>query len=145
GRWLVGDSKRWHEDETLEAFDLSRRLCRMASARANEKQDKLASRKTAANVLALAQSDRRLAATVDQWDADPWLLNTPGGTVDLRTGALRPHRREDWITRMTAVTPGGDCPLFRAFLDRIFAGDAALIAFVRRGAGYALTAVVAVC
>ena len=40
----------------------------------------------------LARADRRLAATVDQWDADPWLLNTPDGVVDLKTGGCRPHR-----------------------------------------------------
>ena len=34
----------------------------------------------------LARSDRRIASTVEQWDADPWLLNTPGGIIDLRTG-----------------------------------------------------------
>ena len=37
---------------------------------------------------ATAKADRRHAATVDQWDADPWLLNTPGGVVDLRTGKI---------------------------------------------------------
>jgi putative DNA primase/helicase len=41
------------------------------------------------------------------------------------------------------VAPGGDCPQFRAFLDRIFAGDAALIGFVQRALGYALAGVVA--
>ena len=37
------------------------------------------SAKTVYAIERLARSDRRLAATVDQWDADPWLLNTPDG------------------------------------------------------------------
>ena len=75
----------------------------------------------------------------DDWDADPWLLNTPGGTVDLTTGTLRPHCRDDRMTKITAVAPGGDCPRWRAFLERVFAGDHEYIAFMRRIVGYGLT------
>ena len=52
-------------------------------------------------------SDRRHAATVDIWDADPWLLNTPGGIVDLHTGKMLPHDPGRYITKITAVAPGG--------------------------------------
>src|SRR5262249_4428793 len=79
------------------------------------------------------------AASVDQWDADPWLLNTPAGTIDLRSGRMRAHAAGDYITQVTAVAPGGECPLFRAMLQRIFAGDEALTLFVQRALGYALT------
>ncbi len=43
------------------------------------------------------------------------------------------------MTRMTAVGPRSDCPLFLKFLDRIMGGDQALIAFLRRLFGYCLT------
>lgn len=59
--------------------------------------------------------------------------------IDLETGGLRPHERTDLITRMTAVAPTGNCPFFMAFLQRIFTGDRALIAFMQRMIGYALT------
>jgi putative DNA primase/helicase len=45
------------------------------------------------------------------------------------------------VTKITAVGPGGDCPRFLAFLDRIFAGDAELISYVQRVLGYGLTGV----
>ena len=84
----------------------------------------IASAKTVAAVERLALADRRIAATVDQWDPDPWLLNTPDGVVDLRTGNIRPHRcAEDYMTKITAIGPRGDCPRFLAFLDRIASGD----------------------
>ena len=51
-----------------------------------------------------------LAATIDQWDTDPWQLNTPQGVIDLTTGQSRPHIPEDYITKITAVAPKGDCP-----------------------------------
>ena len=39
------------------------------------------------------------------WDPDPYLLGTPGGAIDLRTGANRPSMPSDLITRCTAVSP----------------------------------------
>lgn len=81
----------------------------------------------------------RHAATVDQWDADPWLLNTPDGVVDLKTGDLRPHRVEDYMTKITAVGPGGNCPLFLAFLNTVMKGNVDLISYLQRMFGYGLT------
>jgi putative DNA primase/helicase len=142
GKWLVWTGKYWPRDDTLLAFDWVRAECRAASAlaeRANVKRD-LASAQTVAAVERLAKADRRLAATVDQWDADPWLLNTPGGTVDLRNGKLRQHRSEDYITKITAVTPRkGRRRRWLVFLRRIMAGDRELIQYLQRVAGYALT------
>jgi putative DNA primase/helicase len=141
--WLSWTGKRWRFDDTLHAFDLARRIIREEAARCNKTKDAriIASAKTVAAVERLARSDRRLAATIDQWDADPWLLNTPDGVVDLRTGNLRPHRAEDYMTKMTAVGPRGGCASFLAVLDRIFAGDQSLIAYVQRVIDYSLTGV----
>ena len=68
-------------------------------------------------------------------------MNVLNGTLDLRTGELRPHRREDLITKLAPVVYDHEarCPLFLAFLDRILAGNADLIAFVQRAVGYSLT------
>ncbi len=102
-------------------------------------QDTLAKAKTVAAVEMLARSDRRFAATVEQWDTNPWLFNTPGGTVNLKTGDMRPPRREDYITKIAAVTHGGACPIFIEFLNTIFAIDKELIDYIQRVFGYALT------
>jgi putative DNA primase/helicase len=99
----------------------------------------LLSAKTIAAVERLARSDPRLAASVDQWDRDPWLLNTPDGTIELQTGRMREHRREDYITKITAVGPGGDCPRWRRFLSRVTRADDELAAFIQRMLGYSLT------
>jgi putative DNA primase/helicase len=125
----------------LRAFDLVRRLCREASVECNKHKAAsiLASAKTVAAVERLAKSDRRLAATADQWDSDPWLLNTPGGVVDLRSGEMRQHRPDDHMTRRSAVAPGGECPSWHAFLNRVTDGDTTLQRFLQRKAGYALT------
>jgi putative DNA primase/helicase len=66
-------------------------------------------------------------------------LNTPGGVVDLRTGAIRPHRRSDLFTKVTAVGPGDHCPRWVRFLAQITQGDDAAIRYLQRWAGYMLT------
>ena len=88
---------------------------------APERGKSVASGNTIGTVLRLARADRRLAAETEQWDRAVFLLNTPDGTVRLRTGEMRPHDRKDYLTKCTAVAPAdGPCPLWRAFLDRIF-------------------------
>jgi putative DNA primase/helicase len=139
GKWLHWDGSCWQRDKVLRTFNQARTICRAESLMCNYPSKAVASARTVAAVERLARCDERLAATSDQWDADPWLLNTPGGIVDLRTGDLLPARREDYCTRIAAVTPGGECPLWLGFLDRIFAGDADLIAFMQRMCGYGLT------
>jgi putative DNA primase/helicase len=140
-KWLRWTGAAWQPDETMHVFDLARATCRRASAAcANPRiAAAVASAKTVAAVERLAKADRRHAATADQWDADPWLLNTPGGTVDLRTGKMRAHRPEDHLTKITPVAPGGACPLWRAFLAKVTNGDTELQAYLQRLAGYTLT------
>src|SRR5216684_3463783 len=93
GTWLHWDGTRWKFEDTLKAFDLARAVAReFANACADAKaKPKIASASKVAAIENLARADRRHAATIDQWDADPWLLNTPGGIVDLHTGNLLPH------------------------------------------------------
>jgi putative DNA primase/helicase len=143
GRWNVWDGSVWKQDETLTVFDLARKVCRHNSGKCDDERiaPRIASAATVAAVERLARADRQHAATVDQWDADPWLLNTPGGAVNLRTGELRSVARSDYMTKMAAVAPGGDCPLWRSFLSRITNGNEEMQKFLQRMAGYALSGV----
>jgi putative DNA primase/helicase len=148
GRWTFyrDDAGVWRMDETLEHMTRARAFLRDVAdslgpefdgpAKALRKAD------TVAKVVSLARSNPAQVATVGQWDADPWVLGTPGGVVDLRTGELRPSRPDDYITKSTAVAPapeGTPTPLWSAFLDRITDGDRALQTYKQRLAGYALT------
>lgn len=150
GRWYLFDGKRWTVDEKRTTYTLARRVCRETaelaaqtlSNRSNSAKN-IASSKTRAAIVSLASDDERLAATFDQWDADPWLLNTPAGVVDLRTGIIRPHRPDHYMTKMTAVAPDAYCPtpLWTAFLQRATGNDDELINYLKRVGGYALTGV----
>lgn len=140
-RWYIWDGHLWKHDETLAAFDLARKLVRrVVNQMPNGKEAKLlASSRTVNAVQSLAKADRRLAATIDQWDRNSMLLNTPAGVVDLATGKLSEHRREEYITKSTAVAPKGACPMWLTFLARVTGDDPELMQYLRRMAGYLLT------
>src|SRR5262249_34188724 len=84
GQWFRYDGKAWREEGTLWAFDAARAVCREAAAETDKQGESkgIASAKVIAAIERIAKADRQIAATVDQWDCDPWLLNTPDGTID---------------------------------------------------------------
>ena len=77
-------------------------------------------------------------------NADPWLFNVQNGTLDLRTGALRPHDPADLITFLAPVAfdPAARCSTWERFLFEVFAGDRDLVAFIQRAVGWSLTGAV---
>jgi putative DNA primase/helicase len=139
--WLLWDGTRWKFEDTLKAFDLARLIARESAKQCPEPEEKskVASARTVAAIERLARADRLHAATVDDWDSDHWLLNTPDGVVDLRSGHLLPHDPRRYMTKITAVAPSGDCPLWRKFLNEITGANAELQSFLQRIAGYVLT------
>lgn len=73
---------------------------------------------------------------ITQLDADGYLLNTPGGTVDLRTGKMNPHKSEDYCTKITTVTPDTvNAALFADFMKRVTVGDKDLERYLQEVAG----------
>jgi putative DNA primase/helicase len=143
GKWLRWDGKRWCFDERLIAHDRMRKVCRAAAAECNQpKLAKLiASNKTAAATERFARSDQRIVATVDELDADQWLLNTPGSTINLHTMEEWPHRQSDLLTKIAGVAPDASCPtpVWDAFLARVTDNQPELSAYLQRVAGYSLT------
>src|SRR5262249_23686331 len=86
-------------------------------------------------------ADPVFAVTADKWNTDPYLLGTPGGTVDLRTGSLRTAVPREYITKLTAVAPAetADCPLWLRFLNEATKDDPAMVRFLQQWGGYNLT------
>jgi putative DNA primase/helicase len=140
GKWLFWDGCRWKPDVTLAAFNRARVICRAASTEAPPKfRRAITSAKTVAAVVNLARSDPRHATIAEQWDADPWLLNTPTGIVDLHTGCVAPHDPARYMSKVTAVGPAGGCPLWLKFLAKVTDDDEELQKYLARVCGYALT------
>ena len=152
GRWLTWLGGRWVWDETgevsrrcaetarsiyLEALEADKRTA--VRLRAHAKRSEASPRLRAISEIARAQHPIPVAP--EALDADPWLLCCTNGTVDLRTGILRPHRREDLATRQVPVAadPDAECPRWWAFLERVFGSNGDLIRFLQRAVGYSLT------
>lgn len=140
GKWYRWDSRVWVEDDTLAVYDAIRQHIRQAVDISDQKSRITVLRaQTVAAVEKLIRSDRRHAATVDQWDADPWVINSPSGIVDLTTGITKDHESQSYLTKLAGASLNGHCPLWLGFLDEVTHGDEELIAFLQRWIGYCLT------
>ena len=149
-KWLIWTGSHWRIDDRLvvkaKAEDVAKDLYRRA-ADADPDQ-----RVTIAN-LALSLEDvgsrsamllaaqHKVVIHHSDLDKGRFLLNCRNGTVDLRTGALRPHERLDLLTHDVEIDyrPDTAAPTWLRFLNDVFAHDAELIHFVQRAIGYSLT------
>ena len=140
-RWIRWDGDVWRVPHRHYGFDVARKTCQAAAGECPK--DELGFKITRASVVAaverIAKATEAMATPLELWDADPMLLGTPGGVVDLQTGTLRPAQPDDFITKLTAAAPGGECPTWLRFLARVTNGDAELAGYLQRLAGYALT------
>lgn len=149
--WLVWDGRRWRKDDTQAAQLLAQETVKAmyteAAAETDTERRKLLSRHAvrseAANKVAamLASAEPMLPMRPTDFDTDPWVLNVLNGTMDLRTGELRPHRREDLITKLAPVEYDASArrELWEQFVRVSTKGDDELSAYLQRCAGYTLT------
>lgn len=149
GFWFVMQNGVWRPRGDRYAYHWAR----LASVDIAQSEPGTASSKAlrkARTWSAVENASRRVPAfhaNAAYWDPDPFLLGTPGGAVDLRTGELREAVAADRITRLTAVAPipldtfdpERDCPRWLDFLDDVCGEDRALIRFLRQYVGYGLT------
>lgn len=139
-KWLEWDGTRWQIEGTKKALNFARDLARSVNY---EGSRAIGSASFCAGVEQLAKADPVLSAKGTEFDRDNYLLNTPGGTFDLRTNTLRPHNPSDHITMCTAVTPsteGGAA--FDKFLDEVTLGDRELSEFLQVSLGACLSGAV---
>lgn len=141
--WHEWDGIRWAPDREERVRELAKAVFRAFPTEAKGEfahaRYSLSAVGTS-NALRQAQSDHRVRIAPELLDADPYLLNTPAGVIDLRTGNLHDHDPRLLQSKVTKVNPDRDCPtpLFTQFLHETFRGDADLIEYVRVLLGYAL-------
>lgn len=158
-KWLVWDGRRWRIDEIDHARKLAKQAMLEALAQAirngcGEPAEKFArgslDSRRITSLLSMAECE--VVTTPAELDTNPHLLNVQNGTIDLRTGSLGEHQREDFITKLVYFDyrPDAKCPLFRGFLERIMGGgpDASepaqvravrMIEYLQVAFGYSLT------
>lgn len=150
-KWFVWDSTRWVEDTHGQverwAKETVRSIARDAHALPEDERKaalkhatKSESAAQRAAMVRLAQSEEGVAVVPADFDTDPLVLNCRNGVLDLRTGTLRSHRREDYCRRLAPVAydPKAKAPTFEKFLRRV-QPDADVRAFLQRAVGYSLT------
>lgn len=144
--WLFWDGERWVKRDWVHAQNKVREFLRNCAAIIQTSDKKMAkvlrSKDMTTAIEILLRSNSASISNVEQWDGNIFLLGTPKGTVDLTTGQLIVARREDYITKFTAVAPeepGCKHPVWTKFLNDIFAKDQDIIDFMQRAAGWALT------
>ncbi len=149
-KWLVYTGSRWERDETMLVNRLAKETVRgiyheAATAETEEGRKALAKHaaksESAAAIKAMLELARHEVPVVpDELDAHPHLINALNGTVDLRSGELREHRREDLLTKMAGAEYHRDseAPTWEAFLKRVLPSED-LRGFVHRASGYSAT------
>lgn len=135
-RWFIWGEHYWREDRKQRVFASVLELCRGLALTGQSRKIRFAS-----SVELAARAAPELSTENKDWDADPWLLGTPGGMVDLVSGNLRPGLPADMISKIVAVAPAptADCPRWLKFLDEALDHKADNIRFLQRFFGYALT------
>jgi len=149
-KWMVRTEARWERDDAGRVHRLAKERVRGIYREASDAEDE-DRRKALAKHATASESETRIRAMIelaksevpispDKLDADPWLLNVLNGTIDLRTGELREHRREDLITKLAPVEydPQAKAPTWEVFLGRVLPSED-LRGFVQRAAGYSAT------
>lgn len=152
--WHAWDGQRWIPKAETIALHLARHTSRSLVDFAKELEtdsgDKQAALRHAASSLSagrieamprLAKSDPRVAIRGGEFDTDPWLLNTPSGTVDLRTGESYEHRRTDYLAKITGTgyDSNASADYWRQWVLWAMGGREDLAEFLQRAVGYAIT------
>jgi putative DNA primase/helicase len=153
GVWCVWDGKLWVVNDTGGVMrrinDIGNGIYFEAAGAEEYLREPLwkwakqsESRRTQENSVASARwiNGIEIRKFSDVFDTHQMLLNVKNGTIDLRTGELLPHRREDFLTKMVLIEydPKATCPKFSGFLNDTLPGEG-LVGYLSRFAGYCLT------
>ncbi|MCE8429074.1 MAG: bifunctional DNA primase/polymerase [Candidatus Methanoperedens sp.] len=153
--WLVWNGKHWDVDKSGKLQRYARKVIDSIYGDAGIEEDleerkrlllfamKSESASSFNNMIELACSEEGVSIFPETFDTDPWLFNVQNGTLDLRTGLLRPHAQNEFITKISPVTfdPAADCPEWKRFLNSIFNNNQNIIEYIQRKSGYILTGV----
>ena len=153
GQWLLwnADEGRWVYDDLLIVNQLAMQFTRSMRQAAGQLTDPDKAKRLFLHAIDTDSRSRMdamihvarsfVAIKPDQLDADRYLLNCVNGTIDLRTGDLQPHRKEDLITKQVPVVFDAEARSeeWEQFLKTAMQGDEEVTSFLQRAVGYTLT------
>ncbi len=148
GGWFIWDSTRWERDDKFQILKLAKNTVKQMYQMSAVTNDKFLFKhaiksESEARLKAMINLVRSEGVSVknEDFDKDIILLNCKNGTLNLETGELKGHSKDDLITRRVEFDYKKDapCPEWRHFLMSIFQGDAQLVDFMQRAVGYSLS------
>lgn len=136
GRWYQWSSTHWRQLSVPVALHYAREIGRKLGSG----KKAICKASVAKGAETFARADPTHAVTADVWDNDPWVIGTPKGTLNLRTGKMTQPKPSDFITKLTGCNPDSREPtLWLKFLNDATRGDPQMITYLQRIAGYCLT------
>ena len=150
-KWLIWNGKFWEVDRTNKIKIFAEVIIAEMRKEAEVIGDEKARRIMLRNVTRASQSGGKKALleetkhyveiTSEKLDANDFLLNTLDGIVDLKTGVMYEHNKENYMSYIINHKRDSiNKPIkWLAFLDEIFQGDKQLIDFIHKAVGYTLT------
>lgn len=141
--WYIWNGKYWEYDERSKLRRIVAKVIRKLSKSSDENEQKWSKHCEKHNVRENAIKDLMMMVNIDRsvFDTHKYLFNVRNGTIDLRTGKLLPHDRDNYITKMAMVDyeENATCPNWENFVDSIFLGDEEMKDYMQRLIGYSLT------
>jgi len=150
--WLIWRGTHWDWDDNVRILSLAQKTARSIYSEAAIQEDPRF-RRVLSDWAQSSENNVHLKAMVEQvkprvvielneLDQNGWLYNCANGTIDLRTGQLLTHRKEDLITVCVPITydANAQCSKWLAFLDYITDHNIELQTYLQKAAGYTLTA-----
>lgn len=150
-QWLVWNGKCWQWDQGAKITSLAQKTVRTIYIEAAN-EDNYEERKALASHAKTSESNSRIKAMIEQaepmvavdtedLDSHSWKLNCMNGTVDLKTGKLLSHNRDDLITMTCPVDyyPDAHSDLWDKFINKVCDGKTDVISYLQRCIGYTLT------
>ena len=152
GQWLLWDGQRWNPDSTggmvrlfvsvmkltgTQAFELEQLAAKAITKHALQSMD---ANKVSAG-LQMLKSILGVSISVNDLDAEPWMIGTSDGMIDLKTGKPITPDSSKLITKKigTRYDESATCPTWEKFLHTVTNGDTELIQFLQSAVGYTLT------
>jgi len=139
--YFVWDGRCWVPSEARVRQEIHRVGAALALAGKTQEARGFLTTKNIDHIIHELRAIPSVSVRAGDFDARADLLSVRNGTIDLRTGTLRPHRREDMITRYVDVEyrPDATCPRWEKFLEEIFPDHPELPAYMQRLIGYGIT------
>lgn len=150
--WMVWDGKRWKRDQNAVialAQDTLQKLGVQALQMPNSKErdtllvhvSRSLNYRNLRDMVSVAATDKRIQREASEFDKNPELLNAQNGTIDLRTGELRPFDRNDLITQVVACeyNPDAQFDEWEDFMLWAANGREDLRDYTQEAIGYSLT------